>query len=224
MNLSHNSFSGTIPPEFGSMSSLQVLDLCANDLEGSVPASLGNLTMLKSFNVSFNNLAGEIPMNGVLANFNYTSYIGNELLCGDPLMGAECNRLPKERPPERMKHEKSDNKKESELSKDGKVTIIVVVGAFGLVLIFVFLVFCCCKIRQEEAIMERPLERARNSFSLDVADSMRKAKLEIYMEGFPHNYEEIVSNAGYFDTAHVLGKEGLPPCTGQICQMADTWQ
>ncbi|MCO5567909.1 hypothetical protein L7F22_021605 [Adiantum nelumboides] len=202
MNLSHNFLNGTIPSEIGSISSVQVLDLCMNHLEGSIPPSLGNLSMLKSLNLSFNNLSGGIPMNGVLANFNYSSYVGNVLLCGDPLMEAACDRSP-----ERMKHRMPYNRNGSPLGKDGKVTIIVVVGAFGLVVIFVFLVFCYCRPRQEEVIIERSVERgARNSFSVDVAESMRKAKLEIYMEGFPHNYEEIVSNAGYFDTAHVLGK------------------
>ncbi|MCO5564644.1 hypothetical protein L7F22_018310 [Adiantum nelumboides] len=206
MNLSHNLFNGTIPSEIGSISAVQVLDLCMNHLEGSIPLSLGNLSMLKSLNLSFNNLSGEIPMNGVLAKFNYSSYVGNVLLCGDPMMEAACDRPIEDGSPER-KHRMPYNRDRSPLGKDGKVTIIVVVGAFGLVVIFVFLVFCYCSPRQEEVIIERSVERgARNSFSVDVAESMRKAKLEIYMEGFPHNYEEIVSNAGYFDTAHVLGK------------------
>ncbi|KAH7446142.1 hypothetical protein KP509_01G041200 [Ceratopteris richardii] len=36
--------------------------------------------------------------------------------------------------------------------------------------------------------------------------SMKKARLEVYIEGFTHSYETIVSHAGFFDTAHVIGK------------------
>ncbi|KAA8521914.1 hypothetical protein F0562_012772 [Nyssa sinensis] len=81
-----NNISGTIPPEIGSMASLQVLELCCNQLTGSIPsnigslkkltvlslqnnkisgpipASLGNLGMLKRLDLSFNRLSGSIPV------------------------------------------------------------------------------------------------------------------------------------------------------------------
>ncbi|XP_027150631.1 receptor protein kinase CLAVATA1 [Coffea eugenioides] len=80
-----NSYEGGIPPEFGSLSSLRLLDLADCNLTGEIPPSLGKLkllhtlflqqnkltghlppelsgcTSLMSLDLSFNNLTGEIP-------------------------------------------------------------------------------------------------------------------------------------------------------------------
>lgn len=85
LNLSHNSFFGTIPPSLGNLSRLEILDLSQNNINGSIPHEvlmLGNLTilsfqknqissqipqeisMLSSLSVldlSFNHLTGSIP-------------------------------------------------------------------------------------------------------------------------------------------------------------------
>ncbi|KAG6419707.1 hypothetical protein SASPL_116217 [Salvia splendens] len=57
----YNTYSGGIPPEFGLISTLELLDLGKCNLSGGIPASLGSLTRLHSLFLQVNNLTGEIP-------------------------------------------------------------------------------------------------------------------------------------------------------------------
>ncbi|KAL2241951.1 receptor protein kinase CLAVATA1-like [Sesamum indicum] len=57
----YNTYEGGIPPEFGSISTLRLLDLGMCNLTGEIPASLGNLKHLHSLFLQVNNLTGEIP-------------------------------------------------------------------------------------------------------------------------------------------------------------------
>ena len=52
---------GSIPPEFGQLTGLRVLDLSGNELSGWIPWELGNLVNLQTLNLSANRLAGSIP-------------------------------------------------------------------------------------------------------------------------------------------------------------------
>ncbi len=62
LGLRDNQLSGEIPPELGSLASLQSLDLQDNRLFGRIPAWLGSLTNLRMLNLSWNHrLHGEIP-------------------------------------------------------------------------------------------------------------------------------------------------------------------
>ncbi|KAL0360528.1 UNVERIFIED_CONTAM: Leucine-rich repeat receptor-like kinase protein HAR1 [Sesamum radiatum] len=56
-----NTYEGGIPPEFGSISTLQLLDLGMCNLTGEIPASLGNLKHLHSLFLQVNNLTGRLP-------------------------------------------------------------------------------------------------------------------------------------------------------------------
>ncbi|KAL6982667.1 Leucine-rich repeat receptor-like kinase protein har1 [Sarracenia purpurea var. burkii] len=56
-----NSYDGGIPPEFGSLSSLRLLDLGDCNLTGEIPPSLSNLTLLHSLFLQVNHLTGSIP-------------------------------------------------------------------------------------------------------------------------------------------------------------------
>ncbi|XP_020257095.1 leucine-rich repeat receptor-like tyrosine-protein kinase PXC3 isoform X2 [Asparagus officinalis] len=61
LDLSSNSFHGSIPSSFGDLVELVYLDLSMNKFESSIPSSLGSIVSLKSLNLSNNLLTGQIP-------------------------------------------------------------------------------------------------------------------------------------------------------------------
>uniref|UniRef100_A0A0D9WRK6 Receptor kinase-like protein Xa21 n=2 Tax=Leersia perrieri TaxID=77586 RepID=A0A0D9WRK6_9ORYZ len=61
LNLSMNSLEGNIPPELSSCSQLEILDLHSNSLQGEIPDSLNKCIHLQEINLSRNNLQGGIP-------------------------------------------------------------------------------------------------------------------------------------------------------------------
>ncbi|CAH1452657.1 unnamed protein product [Lactuca virosa] len=69
LDLSANSFNGTIPTFIGSMTQLRYLDLSENDFNGIIPRSIGSLTELRHLDLSYNSLYGTIlPEFGNLTN------------------------------------------------------------------------------------------------------------------------------------------------------------
>ncbi|KZV27559.1 receptor-like protein 12 [Dorcoceras hygrometricum] len=87
LNLARNNLTGYIPQHIGHLRSLDILDLSGNHLSGGIPPGIGNLSLLGFLNLSYNNLSGRIPPG---LNFDESSYIGNSLLCGRPILGTSC--------------------------------------------------------------------------------------------------------------------------------------
>ncbi|XP_052198789.1 receptor-like protein 56 [Diospyros lotus] len=91
LNLSHNSLIGAIPTTFSNLKSIESLDLSYNNLNGNIPYQLISLYSLEKFNVSYNHLSGRIPQqSNQFETFDSSSFIGNPLLCGEPLPN-NCN-------------------------------------------------------------------------------------------------------------------------------------
>nr|CAB3449976.1 unnamed protein product [Digitaria exilis] len=61
LNLSHNSFSGPLPPEVGNLINLNQLNLAGNQLSGRIPDTIGNCLVLESLMLDDNMLEGSIP-------------------------------------------------------------------------------------------------------------------------------------------------------------------
>ncbi|CAI0428310.1 unnamed protein product [Linum tenue] len=81
LNLTRNSFRGSIPSEIGNIKCLQNLDFSYNNFSGTFPTSFNNLTELSKFNISYNPfISGVIPTTGQLATFERDSFLGNPLL------------------------------------------------------------------------------------------------------------------------------------------------
>ncbi|KAJ0082681.1 hypothetical protein Patl1_11667 [Pistacia atlantica] len=80
IDLSYNCLTGNIPIEIGTLEGLPM-----------IPAEITLLDYLSMFNLSYNNLSGKIPSGQHFETLNIdgSAYIGNELLCGDPL-GISC--------------------------------------------------------------------------------------------------------------------------------------
>ncbi|CAN6998759.1 unnamed protein product [Brassica oleracea var. botrytis] len=89
-NLSHNNLSGAIPESFSGMKNVESLDISFNRLQGRIPPELTQLSTLSVFKVSYNNLSGAIPQGRQFNTFDTQSFVGNNLLCGQPT-SRSCN-------------------------------------------------------------------------------------------------------------------------------------
>ncbi|XP_054817000.1 receptor-like protein EIX1 [Prosopis cineraria] len=111
LNLSHNSLSGEIPSKIGKMKFLESLDLSWNQLEGPLPSSMSSLTSLSHLNLSYNNFSGTIPKGSQFLTLKDSSiYIGNQYLCGEPVL-KKCSPDDNNEAPT-YEGQDNDNKKE----------------------------------------------------------------------------------------------------------------
>lgn len=61
VTLDESGYNGTLSPDIGQLSSLQILDLSSNAFHGPIPFSIGNLTALVRLLLSHNSFSGNIP-------------------------------------------------------------------------------------------------------------------------------------------------------------------
>ncbi|MBL7847864.1 MAG: VCBS repeat-containing protein [Cyclobacteriaceae bacterium] len=80
VNLAGNNLIGGIPPEIGSLTMLEGLDLGANQLNGWIPPEIGNLSALTALNLSINQLEGSVPIElSYLSNLQVLGLAFNQL-------------------------------------------------------------------------------------------------------------------------------------------------
>ncbi|XP_073118965.1 uncharacterized protein [Henckelia pumila] len=85
--LQGNNLTGSIPQQIGNMNIyLDFLDLSRNSLSGGIPSGIWILRV-GVLNLSYNNFSGNIPPD---SHFGDSSYIGNSLLCGRPILNKSC--------------------------------------------------------------------------------------------------------------------------------------
>ena len=78
--LSDSQLTGTIPPELGNITNLEILSLTRNQLTGPIPVGLGSLTNLRELSLGENQLTGMIPAElGSLTKLDWLYLSGNQL-------------------------------------------------------------------------------------------------------------------------------------------------
>jgi len=96
LTISVKDISGSIPSEIGNLSNLQELRLSGNNISGSIPATLGNLTNLEVLDLAGNDLSGSIqPALGNLGNLEELSLGGNQLIGPIPANLGNLSQLKK---------------------------------------------------------------------------------------------------------------------------------
>jgi Leucine-rich repeat (LRR) protein len=80
LSLASNRLSGTLPPELGRLTDLQVLGLSSNQLTGSIPSELEQLTNLLELSLNNNQLSGALPQTlGQMTDLQYLDLSSNQL-------------------------------------------------------------------------------------------------------------------------------------------------
>ncbi|KAB2630477.1 receptor-like protein 12 [Pyrus ussuriensis x Pyrus communis] len=85
LNLSSNALTGAIPSSLGNLRHLESLDLSDNKLSGTIPSELSKLNFLSFLDLSSNQLVGKIPTGTQIQSFSADSFAGNKGLYGPPL-------------------------------------------------------------------------------------------------------------------------------------------
>ncbi|KAH7438078.1 hypothetical protein KP509_04G000200 [Ceratopteris richardii] len=209
MYASFNQLNGTLPESIGGLPMLAHLDLHHNKLQGVIPPPWSNLTTtLLTLDLSENLLSGEIP-EPLHRKFNSISFIGNPDLC------ATCTRYPSG---ESSPHA-GENVRPS--SHDSKVWVVLgIIGASAAVFVLLFLLLAAFLCRKSHSRNPEVPDQGQNWFSPDIQANLRRGKFQPYDEVLKkYSFYDIESHAGFFDTAHVIGKGRF--ATVYRCHMPD---
>ncbi|KAM0854614.1 hypothetical protein ACQ4PT_050325 [Festuca glaucescens] len=223
LNLSHNYFTGVIPPQIGqlevlavldfsfnklsgqipqsicNLTNLQVLDLSSNNLTGPIPAALNNLHFLSAFNISNNDLEGPIPSGGQFSTFQNTSFDGNPKLCG-PMFTHKC--VSASMPPSSRKH------------RDKKAVFAIAFGVlFGGIAILLLLVCLLVFIRMKGFAAKNKRDDNGNVEESSFYSSSDQTLVVIRI---PHGrgkenklkFADILKATNNFDKANIIGCGG----------------
>ena len=61
INLAHNHFEGSFPPEWTGLAGLRELDISTNELIGEIPIFIDGMKDLRSLNMAHNDFSSSIP-------------------------------------------------------------------------------------------------------------------------------------------------------------------
>lgn len=193
--LQHNNFSGTIPTSLSLQ--LKVLDISSNSFTGGIPEL--EVPKLKLLNLSYNNFTGSIPYS--LRKFPNSSYLGNSLLCGEPLR--DCSNKSQQQP---VNVPHSDTVRPKKKVRAGTIVALTIAGSAVIFLLGLVIFICCIKKKDGKGvILKSKATNAGNVTSKDFGSGVQepeKNKL-FFFEGCSYNFDlEDLLRA----SAEVLGK------------------
>lgn len=143
VNFQKMGLTGTISPEFASLTSLQRLVLADNNLTGSIPQEITTLPGLTEFNVENNLLYGKVPSfkSNVVVNTSGNKDMGKDKPSPSSPIGplSPNSTAPKT-------NEENGGKKSSHVG----VIVLAVIGGLVLILVIGFLVFCVFRMKQKK--------------------------------------------------------------------------
>lgn len=80
LNLGSNGLSGTFSETFGTLSTLEIIDLSDNDIKGSIPPNIGDFENLRTLRLSYNQFISSIPSQlSKLRNLELAHFQSNRL-------------------------------------------------------------------------------------------------------------------------------------------------
>ncbi|XP_058075452.1 probable inactive receptor kinase At5g58300 [Magnolia sinica] len=192
LDLSFNSFRGGIPPSIQNLTHLTALNLQNNSLSGPIPDLI--LPRLKRLNLSYNHFNGSIPIS--LQKFPKSSFLGNPLLCGPPLI--LCSPIiPPPPPPTQIK---SSKRKLSTAA-----IIAIAVGGSALLFLLALVLLLCCLTKRDRESSGVSKGKAASEKPKDFGSGAQEAEKNklVFFEGCSYNFDlEDLLRA----SAEVLGK------------------
>lgn len=196
LDLKCNNLSGNIPDNLSGMTSIETLDLSDNNLSGNIPPSLVNLSFLSKFSVAYNNLSGDIPTGGQFQTFSTTSFEGNIGLCGNHASPCE-NRDP------------ASDESVRKTSKN-KSTIIAMAAGIGIGTVFLLALMFLIVIRATTR-KASDFEREGDGDEKDLEEI--RSTLVVLFQSKEHDKElfldDLLTSTNSFDQANIIGCGGF---------------
>ncbi|KAF3447897.1 hypothetical protein FNV43_RR08604 [Rhamnella rubrinervis] len=195
--LQGNYLSGFIPSELGNLQELKNLDISSNSLSGNIPLTLGKLDELISLNVSNNFLVGPLPSDGVLNNFNESSFDGNRGLCGEQI-NVSCKN-DSGGPSTNSSSPNSGQNQNGKKKYSGRL-LISASATVGALLLVALMCFWGCFLYKKFG------KHDSNSLAMDVGGG---ASIVMFHGDLPYSSKDIIKKLEYLNEEHIIGCGGF---------------